>query len=150
MTYTQIRNKYVLIDSNVIIYSSNTLSSKYEQAVDFRNAGIAGYFRPVISYQNILESMRVLTHTVYNNPMTSKEAMEHIHSFRSFCSVIYPLSETLEVYFRLMEKYALTGNAIFDTYLVATMLSNDIHFIATDNVKDFGRFEEIAVCNPFQ
>lgn len=37
---SEIKGKAVLIDSNLLIYSSNTLSIKYEQALGFRTLGM--------------------------------------------------------------------------------------------------------------
>ena len=39
---------------------------------------------------------------------------------------------------------------VFDAYLAATALCNGVETIATDNVRDFSKFSEIKVINPFE
>lgn len=109
-----------------------------------------GKFHLIIAHQNNIESNRVLTHTTYNNPMSPTEAQLHLSAYASFCTVISPMTNTLEICFRLMNKYKIMSNAILDAYLVATMLSNNVSTIATDNVNHFDIFREITVFNPFK
>jgi len=52
--------------------------------------------------------------------------------------------------FELIKKYNVSGTEIFDAYLVATALSNNILTIVTDNVKYLSKYKEITVLNPFQ
>lgn len=144
-----VKGKEVLIDTNLLVYSSNTLSPKYRESIEFRNSAIKGEFKPVIAHQNILEMFRVLTHPKYNNPFSIEEVLQQGNNFEKLCRIIYPGSETLEIAKRLCEKYKTSSNLVFDVYLVATMISNDIKIIATDNVKDLSTFKEIEVYNPF-
>lgn len=92
--------------------------------------------------------IRVLTHDKYENPYTINEALEQSQNFEDLCQVIYPDSATLRITKDLIAKYKITSNTTLDCYLVATMLSNGIDIIATDNVKDLNVFKEINVYNP--
>lgn len=139
----------VLIDSNVIVYSSNTLSSKYKVAAEVRERFRCKDFTGFISHQNIFESLRVLTHPKYENPMSLSEALKQLEALKSFSIVISPTLGTDELALALIDKYQLSSNAVFDAYLVATMLSYGLYKIVTDNVSDLGKFEEIEVINPF-
>ncbi len=145
-----IKNQRVLLDSNILVYSSNKLSSKYKQAYDFRKLAKDGYFNPYIADQNILETIRVLTHPVYKNPMSNVTVLKQINSFASFCHIIHPKSETINIAIELIKKYQLTGNRVFDGYLIATVLSYNLRIIATDNEKHLSMFKEILVYNPFR
>ena len=139
----------MLIDSNILIYSVDSLSPKYDVSVSFMKASADKLCFPVIAHQNILETVRVLTHKKYNNPLTKDEVFIFTKSLEKFCEVISPNRETWEIMKALLGKYKVISNRIFDCYLVATMLSNDIKIIATDNVKDLEIFEEIKVYNPY-
>lgn len=139
----------VLFDTNVLVYSSNTLSPKYKKAVKERKKAVDGVYQANISHQNIMEMIRVLTHGKYENPMNIKDALKQVNAIKSFCTVISPTIETDEVALKLIEKYGLASNAIFDAYLVATMLCNEIYIVISDNQKHLGIFEEIEVVNPF-
>ena len=147
---SRIKGKEVLIDTNLLVYSSNTVSTKNKIAVEFRELAVNNFFVPVVAHQNILEMIRVLTHSKYEKPYTLKKALEQSENFENLCRVIYPDSGTLKIAKAFAIKYKINSNIIFDCYLVATMLSNDIKIIATDNVKDMGIFEEINVYNPYK
>lgn len=145
----KINGKKLLIDSNILIYSADSLSPKYDVSVIFMKSAVDGLFFPVISHQNILETTRVLTHKRYDNPFTANEISILTENLEKFCDIIFPNRETWEIMKALLGKYKVISNRIFDCYLVATMLSNDIKIIATDNVKDLAVFEEIKVYNPY-
>ena len=59
--------------------------------------------------------------------------------------IIYPNLSTNKIMVELLKKKGLTNGRIFDVYLIATMLSNEIKYIVTANVKDFREFESISV-----
>lgn len=136
----------MLVDTNVLVYAVNTLALNHEKARDFlRNE----YQHVVIAHQNILESLRVLTHTTFPQPLSLKETLRIADDFSSSFRVISPKDETLPIFHALIQKYSCTSNAVFDAYLVATALTNDVSVIVTDNERHFRIFEEITVFNPF-
>jgi predicted nucleic acid-binding protein len=65
-------------------------------------------------------------------------------------TIITPTPESIFLVREFIDKHNLKGNKIFDAYLVATAMSNNIFSIATDNVRDFSIYKEIKVINPFQ
>lgn len=136
----------ILVDSNILIYAINRSSPKHTIAQQFLQQEKE---KLVLAHQNIFEALRVLTHPRYPKPMKINPAIEAVISITSNLDVIYPFLETQQLSLELLKKYKLTSNQIFDGYLVATMLSNGIDKIATDNVKDFQKFKYIKVINPF-
>lgn len=80
-------------------------------------------------------------------PLT--DAIMAINQIAVHCHVIAPERDTHRIAIALMQKHNLTGDKIFDTYLAASALSVGITTIATDNVKDFVKFEVISIINPF-
>lgn len=137
----------MLIDSNIIIYSVNSSSPKNKIAQEFL---VKNRKKLYIAHQNIFESLRVLTHIKYANPMQINSAVEAVNGICDALNIIYPQLETHYLALELIERYKLTSNKIFDAYLVATMLSNEIEEIVTDNEKDFEIFEGVKVINPFK
>lgn len=81
--------------------------------------------------------------------MNPKEAFEAIGGIAKGIEIIYPRFDTYHIALELIKKYHLKSDQVFDGYLAATALSNGIDTIATDNVKDFKKFKEIKVKNPF-
>ncbi len=136
----------MIVDTNILIYSINLDSSKYKQAQKFLNDNAAEL---IITHQNVLEAIRVLTHKSFPKPMNLKEALNAILSIAKSCVVISPNQSTYYITIELVKNYNLNGNRIFDAYLAATALSNGINTIATDNTRDFKKFKEIILLNPF-
>ena len=132
----------MLLDSNIIIYAINSSSPKHKKAQEFiqKNAKDLS-----AAYQNIFESIRVLTHPKFSNPMTPIKAMDSVYSIVSKLQILSPTFETHAIAFELITKYKVSSDAVFDAYLVATMLSNGEKMIVTDNVRDFEKIESIEV-----
>lgn len=136
----------ILVDSNILIYSFDINSSKNAISRIF----LSSEKNLCISQQNFLETYRVITHDKYSKPMKSIEALEALELIVDEFKVIFPTNATYKLFKELCRKYIVGSNVIFDVYLIATMLSNGINIIATDNAKDFAKFEEIKILNLFK
>jgi len=136
----------MLIDSNILVYSINSSSPKHKAAQLFiqKNAG-----KLEVAHQNIFETLRVLTHPKFPNPMEINEAVGAVENILKACDIISPDYKTHRIALELIKKYEIVSNQIFDAYLVATAISNGIDTLATDNIKDLQRFSEITTINPF-
>ena len=80
--------------------------------------------------------------------MKNSQALEAVQSIVNVCRIISPDYKTHNIALELIKKHNLSSNLIFDAYLTATAISNNVYTIATDNVKDFKKFE-IDILNPF-
>lgn len=136
----------MIIDSNILIYAINADSPKNKKAQEFLTEHL-NYLE--IAHQNILETIRVLTHQKFSKPMELKTALAAIQAITRSCRIISPTQTTYYLWLELINKHKLKGNRIFDAYLTATALSNNIDVIATDNIKDFKKFTELKIINPF-
>lgn len=136
----------MIVDTNILIYSINSDSPKHKLAQKFLKDNATEL---EIAHQNVLETIRVLTHKSFSRPMSLKEALNAILSIAKSCSIISPDQNTYHLAIELIKNYKLSGNRIFDAYLAATALSNGITAIATDNTRDFKKFKEIKLINPF-
>lgn len=136
----------MLVDSNILIYAINADSPKNKLAQHFLADNLGNL---EIAHQNIFETIRVLTHKKYSKPMKLKEAMEAILAISDSLRMVSPEQSTYYLTIKLIEKHKLSGNRIFDAYLAATALSNDIDTIVTDNIKDFKKFKGLKIINPF-
>ena len=141
-----IPNSKILIDSNILINATNTHSKKHKVALEFLNQIPQG----CISIQNINEFLRASTHPVFPNPLTQSQATMQIKNFMDSFEVITPSEQTTLIHLNLLNKYNSTSNQIYDNYLVATMITHSIKMIATNNEKDFTKYKEIKVYNPFK
>ena len=102
-----------------------------------------------IAHQNIFETLRVLTHPKFPNPMSTNDAIKSLENILSVCTIISPDYKTHRIALELIDKYHIKSDQIFDAYLVGTAISNGIDVVVTDNVKDLQVFREIKVINPF-
>jgi uncharacterized protein len=137
----------VLVDSNILVYAINRRSPKHQLAQDFLTAYAT---KLAVTHQNILETIRVLTHPKFENPMPLAKAAKAVTRISEKAIIIAPDNKSYQVFLRLIEKYSPKRDIIFDCYLAATVLSAGIATIATDNLKDFRQFEELELINPFQ
>lgn len=137
----------MLVDSNILIYAINSSSPKHLSAQAYLQANVG---QMTIAHQNILETLRVLTHSKFPYPMTTTDAIKAILSIAKGCHVIEPQTDTYHIALALIQKHGLKGDKVFDAYIVATAISVGISSIATDNTKDFTIFEGVSVINPFQ
>lgn len=136
----------MLVDSNILVYAINIDSSKYLKAKKFLEENQQNL---QVAHQNILETLRVITHKKFEHPIKIKNAIGAVEGIIKGCNIISPDNRTHTVTLRLIEKYDISSDGIFDAYLVATALCNGIDVIATDNVRDLGKFEGIKIINPF-
>ena len=132
----------MLIDSNVLIYSLNTNSPKVMKARDFLSKNRS---RLIYSQQTLYETLRVVTHRVFPNPLETARAVNLIEGVVADSRIIGQNEKTWMYVTMLLGKYGIRGSEIFDTVLVATALSNGVGQIVTDNVRHLGKYEEIEV-----
>jgi predicted nucleic acid-binding protein len=136
----------MLIDSNILIYAINTSSPKHQTAQFFLQDNIG---QLEVAHQNIFETLRVLTHPKFSHPMQISSALEAVESILRGCSIVSPDYKTHRIAIELVKKYKLVSDQVFDAYLAATAISNGIKILASDNLKDLGKFTEFTVLNPF-
>lgn len=135
----------MLIDSNILVYAINSSSPKHKSAQIFLQENIE---KLVVAHQNIFETLRVLTHPKFPSPMATAPALEAIKQITNACRIISPDYKTHSIALELIKKHNLSSDLVFDAYLVATAISNNVSTIATDNAKDFKKFD-IDTLNPF-
>lgn len=135
----------MLIDSNILVYAINSSSPKHKLAQSFLEENIREL---VVAHQNIFETLRVITHPKFPSPMSPEHALESVQNIVNACRIISPDYKTHSIALEMIKKYTLTADLVFDAYLAATAISNNIDTIATDNIKDFKNFE-IDILNPF-
>lgn len=136
----------MLLDSNILIYSINSSSPKHKDAQHFIQNNVSNL---EVAHQNIFETLRILTHSKFPNPMKTSEAVGAVENILKACDIITPDYKTHRIALELIKKYNISSSQIFDTYLAATAISNGIDTLATDNIKDLQIFSEITVINPF-
>ena len=80
--------------------------------------------------------------------MSPAEAIGAVNQIMKASTIIAPDYKTHLITLEFIMQFHLRADRIFDAYLAATALSNDITTIATDNEKDFQKYP-LTVINPF-
>lgn len=137
-----------LLDSNILIYSLNKGSQYYGKATKVLSSG-KGF---CIAEQNIVETYRVITSDKQfaDQVYTPSKAWKQLNIITKNVPVLFKYETTVEILQDLVLRYKLVSYQIYDASLVALMLENGVSEIYTHNDKDFRRFKEIKVTNPFK
>ncbi|MFH1147138.1 MAG: hypothetical protein V1736_05455 [Pseudomonadota bacterium] len=95
-------------------------------------------------YAIITDSKRI------SNPRNQEEAVAEIEKYLKAKHLLkfYPESDVVDIMLDLLRRYDIRKQEIFDTQLVAAMLSNNITRIYTFNRNHFSKFSEIEVLEP--
>lgn len=138
----------IFFDTNILIYNQDKSSQFYKIASKWHNKALTGEINAVLSSQNLLEFAAVMTNpNKITHPLTQKYTATEINKYidTDKFEIIYPNNETLKTFSALLKKYPMKNpRQIFDLFLVATMISNDLYQILTLNKQDF-QFKEVKV-----
>ena len=125
------REKY-LIDTNILLYALDRKSPLHSKSRALLEEGLREEKRLLVAHQNILECIGVLTRG-YKVPYDI--ALREVFSFTSAFEQIAPFPGTIDTFLALVRRIKTVY--VFDIYLAATMLDNNIERIITANPKDF-------------
>lgn len=137
----------LLLDSNILVYAHNEDSSFHSQSIKLVTEVIRGEITGVLSFQNLLEFYSVITDKRrLNSPITPKLASELVNQYLSSpFEIIYPTVNTNKIMIELLKRNEFKNGQVFDVFLTATMLSNNIGYVITANVADFQKVNGISV-----
>lgn len=151
---TDDKDKFYLLDSNILVYAYNEDSPCHKKAKEIRNKSLSGEIKGCITPQNLYEFYAIVTDSRRaNNPLTpDSAAIEVKNYYDSRIKKVYPLENTFLKVVELVKRYQITKQNIHDIHLLATMLDNGIDGIYTRNEEHFKRLckdEGIELINPF-
>ena len=143
----------ILFDANVLVHAHAVNSPLYEVARRLRDQAAQGELAACVSPQVLCEFFAVTTDARRFRPALSpQQAIHEVTTYwtRSGFRKILPTERTIARLGELLDQDVVTGQCIFDAFLVATMLENGVTTIYTANTKDFLPFHELQVVNPFE
>ena len=140
----------VLLDSNILVYVSNSYIPEFEITRKFVDDIYKLSVLPTISTQNIKEAYRVLTHPTYLKGNKISDINGIVNYWLDNMDVVYEGEQVWYEYLDLLTKYNVKGNEVFDLWLVATMKANNIKTIITANDKHFKKYRGLKVVNPLK
>jgi len=145
------RDKFFMLDTNILIYALDEESIFYEKAKEIRDKAEMGEIEACVCPQVLYEFFAVVTDAQRTRkPLIPKLAIKEIENYVRSKSIkkIYPNDTTIKKVTALVKKYKTRRQEIFDIKLVATMLDNHIRNIYTSD-PDFKKYSELRVINPF-
>lgn len=143
----------ILLDSNILVYAYDSLSTKHKQAKNVMDKAFNGEINAYLSPQVLYEFFAVVTNPKKAaSPMTPDDAAELCLDLWE-CSEIEKVSPTASVtskVFGFVKKKKLSSAKIFDSVLALTAIENKIDIIYTENVRDFQDYDSIKVVDPLR
>jgi predicted nucleic acid-binding protein len=134
----------VFVDTNILIFATSSTSPFHADAVHALKTLINNNAELVISSQVLREY--VCNMTAHN--FAARDAIErNVLRFQKM-KVLADDATILQRWFAMTQQFAVSGKAVYDCNIAATMLEHGITEILTHNVKDFTRYEALLTVIP--
>jgi predicted nucleic acid-binding protein len=147
-----------LIDSNVLVYAFFRKAAESEDdpekklRSDSRQVMVLAAqsaFEGAVAQQNLLEFLAVVTHPKrVVSPVDLREALQACQAYLSFCTLVSPKPGTYLTFEALTKQRRAVRERLFDLYLAATAMDNEITQICTWNSKHFKRLAGFRAVTP--
>jgi predicted nucleic acid-binding protein len=148
---TSVSDSKIFIDTNILYYTNDPNSSFGHQAISVINALYSQHNRLFISTQVLKEyANATLRDAIYHKldvPNSISIVARNIKRFQRDFELLYDTEDVLEHWLALLPKLK-SNKDIFDYNILATLQSNDIHHILTNNEKDFLPFQDNLIIIP--
>jgi predicted nucleic acid-binding protein len=140
----------VLLDTNVLLRSSQPAHPHHVPAVAAVRALVIGGWTLCISSQTVYEFLAVATRLLADRglAMSHAEADAELGKLLPATEVFYDSALVVEELRRLMIQHGVSGKSVHNARLVATMNVHGLDRILTFNGRDFARFTLITVLAP--
>lgn len=143
-------NDRSLVDTNIIVYATDTTSIYHARAKKFLERMILSK-KLVVALQNITELYSLLTNKKkiphYLKPNDAERVLDTIVNSGDY-TVITPTSQTPMRLLSLLKRYPAKGAEVHDVHLAAIMIDHHISTIYTADTKIFKKVGLTAI-NPF-
>lgn len=137
-------DKTIFLDTNILVFSSFTASQFHKRALGRIDSLQKEGYLFWISRQVIREYLVVKSRLLDNeNKYDSKDITDEIRDFEDQFLIAEENLNTTAKLLHLIEQHNVIGKQIHDCNIVATMLSNDITKLLTNNSSDFARFSSL-------
>lgn len=129
----------ISLDTNVLVYAVDELSPFHNQARSFLNGLVNGSEKFVLTWQVLMEFYAVVTSAGKKIKVPVDKAWKFIESLLESGNVglIYPNKNTNKFLKQILVKKKCIGSKVFDLFLAATLLSNGVETLITENSGDF-------------
>ncbi len=132
--------KRVGIDTNILVYLINKTSVQNIPAHQLLKKLVKDQIKIIVTWQILSEFYAIVTDKKrFPNPRKPLEAVRYIKSLidEAGFEIVLPNFETGRVFIILIQNIKPVGQKIHDIFLAATLISNGVEILITENVKDF-------------
>jgi predicted nucleic acid-binding protein len=138
-----------IVDANILVYAFDADASQHLDSRSLLDAGRTGATTLYVTSQILCEFYSIVTNSRrVAKPRSAVDAITAISGLLSFLHVLPIPARAVEGWLDLLRRRPVTGGAVFDLQLAATMLANGVNRIYTYNTGDFDVFKELAVSEP--
>lgn len=138
-----------IIDTNVLVYAADASSEFHSVARAIRDRDDTAL---AVTPQILMEFYAIITDPRrVTAPRSGEEARAELEKYIYSPRIVtlHPTHDVLTQVLVLLESHPqVTRQTIFDLFIVATMLGNQVSRIYTFNTQDFIGFDEIEVLRP--
>lgn len=143
--------KISLLDTNILVYATFDDLPQYSIAKELRDVAALRKLEAYLSPQILAEFYSIVTNPQrVVKPLSPRKAGEIIDVYLKIFPILKIKDTTTQKMVELAQKHKVIGQNIYDVQIVAIMLENRVRRIYTANDKDFRKFKEIEVVNPFK
>lgn len=138
-----------IVDANILVYAFDTNAPQYPASRALLEAARTGSTTLYVTSQILCEFYSIVTNPRrVSHPRPSGSAITAIEAVLSFLQVLPVPARAVQGWLALLGRRPVTGGAVFDLQLAATMLANGVERIYTFNKADFADFKELTVLEP--
>jgi uncharacterized protein len=138
-----------IVDANVLVYAMDADAPQHVASRALLDAARDSSTTLYVTSQILCEFYSIVTNSRrVPKPRTPDDALTAVSGLLAFLHVLPIPARTVEGWMDLLHRHPVTGGAVFDLQIVATMQANGIQRIYTFNTDDFEVFPELAVLTP--
>ena len=139
----------ILVDSNLLIYSSLSVSAHHSQAKVWLNAQLNGIERVGIPWVSLTAFLRISTNPrLFEQPIDASAAWQQVMDWLN-CSVVWipePTQRHTEILGTLIQSSNATANLMTDAHIAAIAIGHGLTVCSADS--DFSKFNVLRCHNP--
>lgn len=141
----------MLLDANLLLHAVDEQSRHHAAASEWLTDTLRGDRRVALPWQTIGAFERIVTHPrLTENPMSGAQAWALVQDWLDvpLCWIPPTSERTARILRQLIDRHALTGNAIPDAQLAALAIEHGLSVVSADS--DFARLPEVRWENPLR
>lgn len=136
-------NDSVAVDTNILIYANDESSDYFETSKLLLEKVLKREVEGVLALQNLVEFCAVVTNRkTIPYVLSTEEAIKKINQIvRLGFVVILPNKDTGDIFLKILKKKGASGQKVHDIFLAATLISNGVSTLITENASDFAEIK---------